>query len=99
VKHGPGGVYSGYSGAVGLQSGCSQSRAASSLSSGKILALTGVRTEITRQQRLDEHWGAYQETLAARIVAVAGARKALSAGHTGAEAALRQTLVDLCVGM
>jgi hypothetical protein len=43
---------------------------------GGKLQFVSVRAEISRQQRLDRHWGAYQGTLDARIVAVVGARAA-----------------------
>jgi hypothetical protein len=58
-------------------------------------APAGVRGEITRQQVLDRHWGAYQHTLEARLAAVVGAHQAFTARQLGAEWALRQSLVDL----
>ena len=42
--------------------------------------------EITRQQRLDEHWGAYQDTLASAVVSINpanGAIRAMTGGHPG----------------
>jgi hypothetical protein len=56
---------------------------------------TGARAEITRQQRQDRHWGAYQDTLEAKVAAVSGARRAFSERQVGAEWALRQSLIDL----
>jgi hypothetical protein len=57
-------------------------------------ATVAVRDEITRQQRLDQHWGAYQDTLQARLAAVIGAHRAFSERQLGADWALRQSLVD-----
>ena len=54
----------------------------------------GVRREIERQQRVDEHWQKYQETLEARLEAVVGARRAFTEREVGADWALRQSLVD-----
>jgi hypothetical protein len=56
---------------------------------------TDVRAEIARQQRLDRHWGAYQDTLEARVAAVIDARRAFSERQVGADWALRQSLIDL----
>jgi hypothetical protein len=88
---------SGHSGPVGLQSGCSSRR------HGRVAdfrfvpakAPAAVREEITRQQRLDRQWGAYQHTLQARLTAVLGAHRAFSERQLGADWALRQSLVDL----
>jgi hypothetical protein len=56
---------------------------------------TGARAGITRQQRLDAHWGQYQDTLEARVAAVVGARRAFCERQIGAQRALRQSLIDL----
>ncbi len=54
-----------------------------------------VRREIERQQKLDRHWSAYQDTLQARLAAVVGAQRAFARRELGADWALRQSLVDL----
>jgi hypothetical protein len=54
-----------------------------------------IRAEIKLQQRLDRHWGQYQDTLEARVAAVISARRAYSERQVGADWALRQSLIDL----
>jgi hypothetical protein len=49
------------------------------------VTIAGVRSEIKRQQRLDRHWGAYQDTPEARVAAVVGARRAFSERQVGAD--------------
>ena len=54
-----------------------------------------MRRDIQRQQRLDQCWQQHQGTLAARLEAVVGARRAFTEHELGAAPALRQSLVDL----
>jgi GMP synthase PP-ATPase subunit len=62
-------------------------------------APAGVRDEIARQQVLDRHWQSYQSTLEARLAAVVGGHRAFSERQIDADWALRQSLVDLGVGL
>lgn len=54
-----------------------------------------VRRDVERIKRWGRNYDGRQDVLLARMAAVVGAQRALTAGEVGARAALRQSLVEL----
>jgi hypothetical protein len=57
--------------------------------------MAAVRGEVEQVKCRDRDFSGHQTVLQARMLAVVGAQRALSAGEAGARYALRQSLIDL----